>query len=130
MRTKLLSVAEVEELLRCGDFRQQSEEPLLCTIVELVLLADLAKKSRTRIDWHGFLGGLERVKNHLPIASLDVACLTESLFERLDDYSVAGLWSQLEGSEPGPDVTLRRLILRPSSSNWWEPELLNEISAW
>lgn len=130
MKTRLLSVAEVEELLRCTEFRQQSEEPLLCTIVELVLLADLAKKSRARLDWHDFLIGLERAKSYLPIASLDVACLTESLFERLADYSVAGLWSQLGGSKPGPDVTLRRLILRPSLSNWWEPDLLNEIQAW
>lgn len=130
MKTKMLSVTEVEELLRQPECEQRSEEPLLCTIVELVLLADLAKKSRSRLDWRGFLSGYERVKSYLAIASLDAACLTESLFERFDDYSVAGLWSQLGGSEPGPDVTLRRLILRPSPSSWWEADLLSEIQIW
>jgi len=130
MRTRLLSIAEVEEILGCTEFQQPSEDLLLCTIVELVLLADLAKKGRSRLDWHDFLRGLEKVKSCLPIASLDVACLTESMFERSDDYSVAGLWSQLGGPELSPDVTLRRLILRPSATSWWEPELFGEVMAW
>lgn len=128
MRTKLLSVADVQEILRCTEEQPLNEKLLLCTIVELVLLADLAKKGRSRLDWHNFMIGLERAKDRFAIASLDGDCLAEGLFERSENYWVSGLWSQLGGPELAPDVTLRRLILRPSPSSWWEAELFDEFA--
>jgi hypothetical protein len=127
MRTKLLSIEEVEDLLECPQRFALCQEPLLCTIVELVLLADAAKKGRTHLDWYEFLGRLKEVSSYLAVAALDASRLWESLFQRTDDYTVIGLWNALGGAELDPGVTVRRLILRSSPANWWEPELFDEI---
>jgi hypothetical protein len=129
MRTKLLSRADLQEILRCAEGQPPGEELLLCTIVDIVLEADLAKKGRSRLDWDDFIAGLARTQHRFNIASLDGDCLAEALFERADNYWVTGLWGQLGGHELSPDDTLRRIILRPSPSNWWEAELFDEIQA-
>ncbi len=130
MLSRLLSSADVERLVKRPEMFEQESKLLLCTVVEPLLLADLALKSRGRLDWRAFQDGWQAVidAGWLYIAPLDADCLNRALFEYSDDYTVTGLWPKAQ--EGTPDCSVHRLIMRPSEQSWWEDELYSEMEFW
>ena len=136
MAIMLLTPREVERLLRRPDnaHRWLDSHVGLCTIMDILEVAEDARKGRGRLDRVAFLEGWRVlqagviVHGGLQVAALNQDRLTDALFER-DEAVVVGLWSNAVGRELPPTRTVRRLILRPSEHTWWG-DLYQEMEAY
>lgn len=136
LRTRLLSRSEIEGIAERPDQCQSYGALLLCTIMEPIELTDHAKKGRWHLDQVRFLAVWRTLvlEGAVIVAGLDANCLIRSLFDRSEDDLVIGLWSGAVAEGLTSDELLgrivRRLILRPSEQNWWEPDLFGEMENW
>lgn len=102
----------------------------LCTVMDLLEVGEDARKQRGQLDLGDFREGWQLVKDQLYVAELDQDCLYRALFERNDATVVIGIWTLAKGRTPGPERTVRRLILRPSPQTWWDDSHFAEMEAW
>lgn len=133
----LLSVSEVEKLLqhpeRSGDFSSL----LLCTVMEPLEVGEKTRKRMPGVDSEGFKRRWKALLEQAPaltIEPLDDACLARSLFHYSETYVVLGLWPEVvaEGLTAEGLIAhlVRRLILRPSTTTWWDEDLYQEMESW
>lgn len=109
----------------------------LCTIVEVLLVAERARKGRGRINLPQFLAGWRALqqrrgpdeRGHMCVAALDRECLIEA-FEDDDAGLDETQWPAAAGIQSRPETTIRWLILRPSPRKWWGAEECAEVASW
>lgn len=131
MQTRLLSPGQIEKMIRRPHLSDESSDRIdLCTVMDLLEVAEDARKQRGQLNLTAFREGWQPVKNQLYVAELDQDCLNRSFFERDQASVVTGIWPLATGRVPGPERTVRRLILRPSVQTWWDDEHFTEMEAW
>jgi hypothetical protein len=131
---RLLDPPEVERLVRRPDDVYDWLDPHvgLCTIMDVLEVAEDARKGRGHLDRGAFLEGWGTLRagaiaqGGVQVAVLDQDRLTDALFER-DETIVIGLWCDAVGRHLPPDRTVRRLVLRPSELTWWGDDLYQEM---
>lgn len=139
VETRLWTHADVERAVSAPEAvsRMLDGGLALCTIVEVLLVAERARKGRGRINLGEFLAGWRALqqgrgpdeRGYVYIAPLDRECLVEA-FE--DDHGRPGdaQWSAAAGIESPPETTIRWLVLRPSPRKWWGAEECAEVVSW
>ena len=136
MTIRLLTPPEVERLVRRPDGVHDwlDTDTGLCTIMDVLEVAEDVRKGRGRLDRGAFLEGWQVLRagaiarGDVLVAVLDHDRLSEALFER-DEAVVIGLWPDAVGRHLPPGRTVRRLIFRPSESTWWGDDLYQEMEA-
>jgi hypothetical protein len=139
MQVRLLPPAEIEGILRrpAVAFRRSADEIALCTVMDILEVAERSRKAAGMIDLGDFLKGWAEVQRpdgpvgraDIQVAALNQEDLAEALFSRDQSGVVRGLWGSAVGSELPPDRTVRRLILRPSEHRWWGGEAYEEMES-
>jgi len=140
MEIRLLTQSDVERIINdpvagCSQFDSRLR---LCTIMEVLETAERSRKGRGRMDTREFLRGWQSLRDDggalargdIQIATLDLDCLIDSLFERNEATVVVSLWSAAYAKDLPPERTVRRLILRPSERKWWGGEPFMEMESW
>src|SRR4051794_8271126 len=121
MSATLLTPDEWEALLR-GHPVPKGQAPALGTIMEVLEVAETAKKERGSLSQSAFREGWNHLRGpgealrdgRVFLASLDQNCLTESLFDQSQGAATVNLWTEVVGTSMTPARSVRRLILRPS----------------
>jgi hypothetical protein len=126
----LLTCDQIEACLRLvpddDDFEFEGSLGI-CPITELLELCEQIKKQHPA-GLAPFRRSIEAIQNSTIqcewvlaiLIPLDQRRLTDSLFERDAQFRVNGLWA------PGSDIrmrcmhSVRRLLLRPAESTWWD----------
>ncbi len=92
--------------------------------MELLQVAENAKKARGKLDWLQFTEGWSNVKEQIYVAPLDHDCLRRSLFTHSEEneHLVTGLWPEVLDRKRPPEHTVRRLIFRPSEETIWDEQ--------
>jgi hypothetical protein len=134
MSATLLTLDEWERLLG-GQVVPSGQVPALGTIMDVLELAEAAKKGRRSLDERAFRTAWKQLREaggalrdgRLFLACLDQDCLAESLFEERQGPSAINLWAAVMGTATTPAHSVRRLILRPSDTKWWGDDAYEEM---
>jgi len=132
MKTRLLFTPELENLVKKLERGSEKDTLLLCTIMEFLEFADMARNADNELNWNDFERNWQAIRKmaSVVIVSLDQECLQHSLFEISDENQVTDLWKKLGGQEISPNQTVRRLILRPSEQTWWDNDIYEAMEQW
>lgn len=133
MEIKLLHTSDLERLVASPDAHNSEDNTFrICTIVELIELAEKVKKQNNLPNRDQLLVLIQNVCNDTNnfihyIISLDIGCLSGSLFEEEED----AFWAP--GIEQGttPRQRVRRLTIRfRDGCWWWDVGLYEVIESW
>ena len=137
---RLLNQADIERIIAEAEsvMGHSDRELFLCTIMEILETAEAARKRKPAFDLHRFRDWWQRQKTErgafrdgsIHVAALDQERLADALFDRDERHFVVGLWKPAVDRAPGPDRTVRRLILRPTGQAWWGEEIYQEMESW
>jgi hypothetical protein len=134
MSVTFLTLAEWEDILH-GRPVPSGPLPALGTIMDLIELADRAKKGRGHFHEGAFRQGWKKCRTQdgalndgsVCLVSLDQDCLAESLFDHCQGSCAVKLWPLISNTTTTPSRSVRRLILRPSETKWWGDAAFHEM---
>jgi len=138
MIIKYLSIRELGKLIqRNKDFitvngSSEFQEIEICSIADVLELAEKSKKGKITIDKNDFLKGFKNLldgaikEGNIILISFDQTTLLDSLFERDDQMRITEFWPPAIDKSVNPSHNIRRLTLRPGHANWWDGDIFIE----